>query len=401
MSEEVKKLSMHSKAINLHKTTNKFPHKTIRVAILQRVCPAYRLGLFKRIAAFQDLRVRFFIGEDIPNSKVQSAKNLSDIDLVKHPTYFVRVFGKILPYHRGLIQALKDFQPDVLLCEGESNFLNYLQAIWYRRRNNDAYLIHWSLGGLPGISVLPLTLKTRVKYRIQKKFDAFITYSNFGKKSLMSIGHPEDKIFVATNVSDTTEHISQAAKMNESTSEARGKLGVPDKFTVLYVGSMDSQKRPEVLLELAKQLNAEDYNFILLGNGHLLGQLRDKIKKENLYNVFLPGRVSNELFLYYRASDVMLIPGRGGMVISEAMAWSLPIIVWQADGTEKDLVQHGENGLLIKKGTTQEFSDALESLRNMQDQGKSYGERGKKFLLDKYTIENMADKIANVIYKFF
>ena len=38
------------------------------------------------------------------------------------------------------------------------------------------------------------------------------------------------------------------------------------------------------------------------------------------------------------SADVVVVPGRGGIVISEAMVHGVPVIVHQADGTEYELV---------------------------------------------------------------
>jgi len=223
----------------------------LRLGILQRICTGYRLGLFRKLSAIPGLQVRLFLGEGIPNSKARSASDLSGIDSRQLPTCFIRIGCRVLPYHRGLVKALQAFEPDVILCEGESNFLSYLQAICYRRRHEDVALVHWSLGGLPGVPVRPRSLASRFKYFVQKRFDAFLVYSSFGKRCLIELGHPAEKIVVATNVTDTRYHLEAAKQMVESPSEAREKLGLPNIFTVLYAGAMDANKRPDLLLDVA------------------------------------------------------------------------------------------------------------------------------------------------------
>ena len=58
----------------------------LSLAILQRVCTGYRLELFRRLAARPELRVRVFIGDDQPGTKVKSAPDLGDLDVVRLPT---------------------------------------------------------------------------------------------------------------------------------------------------------------------------------------------------------------------------------------------------------------------------------------------------------------------------
>ena len=371
--------------------------KPIRLAILQRVCTTYNLSLFSKIASQPGIKMRLFFGDDLPNSKVRSAIDLSGIDSLRLPTRFISIRGRVLTWHKGLIPALEKFKPDVILCEGESNFLSYMKAIWYRRHHQMVSLIHWSLGGLPGVPVRPRSLKSCFKYKIQKKFDALLVYSSFGKECLIELGHPPEKIFVATNVADTSGHIEQARQMQDSPLEARAKLNLPDRFTILYVGTMDTNKRPDILLDLARESNADHYNFVLLGDGPMLEQLRGRAKAKGLSNVFLPGRVSQELPLYYRASDAMVLPGRGGMVISEAMAWSLPVVVHEADGTEYDLVRDGETGIRLTGSSVTDFNNAVETLRRDITKCKAMGRAGRESLVKEHNIEQMVERIIDAV----
>ncbi len=376
--------------------TNNAP-PPIRLAILQRVCTGYRLGLFMKLAALPGFQVRLFLGDDVPATKVRSTADLRGIDHVKCPTRFIPVRGHAMPWHRGLRKELDHFDPDVILCEGESNLLNYLQAIWYRRSHRSTKLIHWSLGGLPGVPVRPSGTTGRIKRLLQRPFDGFLVYSSYGKECLVALGHDASKISIATNVADTHAHMASAASLSLSPAEAREQLGLPNRFTVLYAGAMDANKRPDALLDVARESGPDDYNMVLLGAGGMLDSLRERVAAENLENVYLPGRVSEALPLYFRASDAMLMPGRGGMVISEAMAWSLPVVVHQADGTEFDLVVDGETGIRLQDGSVSAIRAGLDRLRNMADRGKSLGEAGFARLNERFLMEHMVSQIEHCV----
>ncbi|MBA7685250.1 D-inositol-3-phosphate glycosyltransferase [subsurface metagenome] len=370
----------------------------LRLAILQRVCAGYQVGLFRRLSDVPGGDVRLFIGDDIPGSKVRSAADLSSLDVVKLPTRFIRLGGRLIPLHKGLQKELEIFQPHVILCEGESNFLNYVSAIWYRWRHRQVGLVHWSLGGMPGVEYNPRGLLSRAKYFFQKSFDIFVVYSSFGKDVLIRLGHPAENIVVATNVSDTEKHLQSAAGMSCSRSEARAQLNLPDKFTVIYAGAMDANKRLDQLLMAAADLDSARYNFVLLGSGGLLEQLRSFATARGLKNIFFPGRVGDELPLYYNASNVLALPGRGGIVISEAMTYALPVIVFQADGTEYDLVQEGVTGIRLKNGDAADLRLAIEFLYNHPAKAEEWGARGQQLVRDKFTIATMIEQLMKAVY---
>lgn len=335
--------------------------KALRLAILQRVIPDYRVSLFERLASDPRLELELFVGEDLPGSKVRSARDLGTLRPRRMSTRFVRLPGRILPFHRDLVRALKTFGPDVILCEGESHFLGYLQAMWYRfRHDRRVGLVHWCFVGLPGADDSSGPLASLVKRWSRRHFDAFLLYSSYSKDRLVRLGPFEKKAFVATNVGDVAHFLGRSEALTLGPDDVRAELGLPERPTILYAGTLDSEKRPEVLLALAGEL--PNVNFVLVGSGPLLDVLRADARKRNLANIFLPGRVSDELPVYYRAADVMLLPGRGGIVISEALASGVPVLVHQADGTEYDLVRDGETGERISDGSVKSFRDALERM---------------------------------------
>ena len=44
---------------------------------------------------------------------------------------------------------------------------------------------------------------------------------------------------------------------------------------------------------------------------------------------------------YFAAADLFVLPGTGGLAVQQAMAFGLPVVVAQADGTQSDLVRIG------------------------------------------------------------
>jgi glycosyltransferase involved in cell wall biosynthesis len=379
---------------------NNSQERPLRLAILQRVCPGYRIALFSALSSDSRIDAKLFIGDDIPGSKVKNATNLEGINYEKYKTKFVKLRERILPWHEGLILDLRKFNPDVILCEGESHFLGYIQAIIYKYLfNNCVALVHWCFISLPGWSkVGGEGYRSVIKRYFRRFFDAFLVYSSYSEQCLLKLGQPPEKIFIGTNVGDVEKFFNLSDSLIDSPQEARYRLGLPERFTVLYVGSLESVKRPHIMLDLVKMCDNEKYNFVLLGSGMLLKQIRDRVINENLANVFVPGRVREELPLYYRAADVLLIPGRGGIVISEAMAFGLPVIVHQADGTEYDLVQNGTTGIHLSTGDHNDFRNALEFLLNNQSLCTKMGLMSRQIIESRFKTNDLVEQIVNTAY---
>ncbi len=367
------------------------------VAILQRVCTTYRKGLFKKLSEQGNLRLKIFIGDDIPNSKVKSASDLSGIDFVRLPTRFFKVGKRLLIDHIGLNRALMEFKPDVIICEGESNLLSYLKAIFFKWKHPGTKLIHWSLGGLPGEEIKRSSLKGRVKSLLHKPFDCFIVYSSYGRSVLERLGHSSNRIIVATNVSDTDYHLEQFSQWKFGKEEARNKLEIPNRFTVLYVGAIDTNKRLDVLLQAAEKLGAESFNIVMVGDGEYLPNIANMVQQHRLKHVFLPGKVAADLPIYYSAADVFVLPGRGGMVISEAMAYALPVIVYRADGTEYDLVENNITGVLLKEGSAEEIAESIKTLAENKDRSRIMGQHAQRQIKERFNRAAMVDNLVAAV----
>jgi glycosyltransferase involved in cell wall biosynthesis len=375
-------------------------HDAPRVAVLQRVLPRYRVSLFKALSNALDGSLRIFIGEDIKNSKVRSTNDFEGLDVVKLPTRHFVVRKRCLTNHFGLIAALKAFRPKVIVCEGESNILNYAKVLLYFRIfSPNTALVHWSLGGVPGEGAVQ-GLKRLLKLVLLSRFDSYIVYSSFGREALIRLGCDPKRITVAVNVSDTTTHLQAARRFGVNKAALRAELGLPNIFTAIYVGDFSKDKRVEVLLEVAARTTSESFNFLLIGDGQELETIREIIKERNLKNIFLPGRVSWEAIArYYLLSNVFILPGRGGMVISEAMAFGLPVLVHRADGTEFDLVQDNITGLRLKNGDVDEILLALEKFRTNPQMEIDFGWNGLNLVRYKFTIEHSSEAIKDACSK--
>lgn len=373
------------------------PNQKLRLAILQRVCTSYRKKLFQRLAQQGNFELQLIIGEDIAGTKVKSTTDLSGLAIEQLPTQVFDVGGSKLIHHRGVIAALKRFEPDVIWCEGDSSLLSYLKAFAYRARHPRVGLMQWSLGALPGNSIDPTRISTRIKRTLYSHFDCIIAYSSFGRDALLKMGVPADRIFPAVNVCDTSHHLAASDEMTLTSAEAKSELGLPDRLMLLYVGAIDPNKRLDELVRAADLLGEDRFHAVIVGDGNALQGLKDLATSLGVTNESFPGRVQQGLSTWYRAADVMVVPGRGGMVISEAMSYAKPVVVYQADGTEFDLVVDGETGVRLAQGTAEEIAERIRDLSQSPERLRAMGEAGQLRIRDRFNQQNMLDKIVAAV----
>lgn len=366
---------------------------TLRLAILQRVCPAYRVPLFKGLAAAPDIDFRLFIGAEAPEGKLKTAGDLSGIPVTRLQTSFCTIGTRTLYVHRRLIKALIDFEPDVILCEGESHFIGYLQALAYRTFCRPrTRILHWCFISLPGERTRRYDVAAQIKAAFRPLFDGFVVYSTYSMCKLLEMGVDGSRITVATNVGET-ERFLKGSESGEDRSAVRHALGLDSRFIALYCGTIDRVKRPELLVDIARLCDPRKVCFLIAGDGPGADNLREEIRKTGAANVVMLGRVQGGLNRYYAAADVLIVPGRGGIVMSEAMAAGLPVIVHQADGTECDLVESGITGWKVEEAAPECFAEIIDEMSSNIAATRIMGQNARALIASKYNTRGMVTQI--------
>ena len=137
--------------------------------------------------------------------------------------------------------------------------------------------------------------------------------------------------------------------------------------TVLFVGRLEKRKGLRYLLRawpmvLERQPEAR---LIVVGRGRPLEGYRRFAARQGWSpaDVSFAGYVSSEdLPRYYQACDVFCAPNTGqesfGIVLLEAMAAGAPIVASDIPGY-RDVISHGEQGLLVERQNPAALADAL------------------------------------------
>ena len=137
---------------------------------------------------------------------------------------------------------------------------------------------------------------------------------------------------------------------------------------VLSVGRLTYQKGFDVMIEIWKKINNNDWKLYIVGGGEDELQLKEKIK--NCENVsILPA--TNKIEEYYKRAKFYLSTSRFEglpMTMIEAQSFGVPIISFDYNTGPKDIIQNDENGFLIENNNTDKFCDYV--IRLMSDEEK-------------------------------
>ncbi|MBQ9523629.1 MAG: glycosyltransferase family 4 protein [Bacteroidaceae bacterium] len=236
--------------------------------------------------------------------------------------------------------------------------------------------------------------------------DIIIVISEDFKRNIMAKGVPEDKIVVIYN------WVDQNAVVDVPRSEniLFDRYGLDrNKFYVTYNGNIGLTQNMDMLLEVAKSLEAnEDIHFVLVGNGAYLEQVKQIIKDRNVQNVtLLPFQPYEDISHVFSLGDVSLViskPGVGANSVP-SKTWSImsasrPVLANFDENELKTIIEENHCGIFTKAGDKVAFTDAILRLYNDRELCREMGKNGRKFVMDNLTKEVGTSKYVEVIKSF-
>ena len=369
---------------------------TIKLAILYRVIQHWRAPIFQKIAQFQNVDMTLFYGADFPGSKVVSGKNLDGfrhrlLPTVKITKKFGSSNGRRMPFCPTLFWELLKFRPDIVLTEGSSNFANALQGFIYAKLFRKK-IIWWGLGIVRGRS--RDSRKDHMVNWFEKHCDAHIVYSSIGRKYYEGIGVPTEKIFTAVNVVNTDQVFEQQKK-----ADYQAVKSVHRPFNVLFVGALQPTKKVDLLIRAFAKLRQKynDVRLTIVGGGDSLADLKTLRDQQNIPDVTFTGPVIDGVDKYFADADVFVLPGLGGLAVSEAMAHGLPVIASIGDGCEVDLLTP-QCGIIDLNLNEESLAIYLAELHDDPERLAAMKTAARNIILERYNVHTYLDQIESALH---
>ena len=357
----------------------RFPGK---LALQQRVLPAYRVPFFDLLASACDGGMSLFTGLPRANEGITVANELRVAGYT--PGRNIHLFGGsfYLCHQKGLLDWLEDWNPDALIVEANARYLSTPAAVrWMRER--DRPVIGWGLG-FPPLSGPLAGFRARRRISFLSQFDALIAYSQRGADEYAREGFPVDYLFVAHN-SVSPSPTWELPKRPESFRE---------QPCVLFVGRLQARKNVDMLLGACAEI--QNVRLVIVGDGPERESLERLAEEIYPSAEFAGARHGAELKAYFEEADLFVLPGTGGLAVQQAMSYGLPVIVAQGDGTQDDLVREG-NGWQVPPddfdALVSTMKDALSDAARLRRMGKeSY-----RIVKEEINIERMVETFVTAL----
>jgi glycosyltransferase involved in cell wall biosynthesis len=369
-----------------------------RLLILSEIISPYRIPVFNALAkhAGIDLRVVFLAETDTVLRQWQVYKDEIHFPYQVLGSWRLRTGPYNLLLNWGLRSSLRKFLPETIICGGYNYFASWEALAWRRRHN--AELILWSESNQHDTRTRHPWVES-LKSRFLSGCDSFVVPGIASREYLQSLGAARENIVTAPNAVDNAWFRKQVENARTRPSDFRMRHGLPNKF-LLFVGRLIREKGIVDLLEAYAKLDREtrsNVGLVFAGNGPCRRALEREARKIDSNGICFPGFAQREdLAGLYALAEALILPTHSdpwGLVVNEAMACGLPIIVTNVAGCTADLVEDSWNGYVVPARDSQRLSAAIASLLRDSDLRQQMGNRSSERILN-YSPEACAQGLA-------
>lgn len=235
----------------------------------------------------------------------------------------------------------------------------------------------------------------------RRHYDAAFAAGERAASYLQMMGFPREKIWTGYDVVDNQAFSAGAAVARQDAAALRRRLNLPEKF-FLFVGRFAPEKNLPRLVEAYaayRQVAGPDaWDLVLVGGGPQEPLVRRMV--EGVPGVVFAGaHRSDGLGLYYGLASCLILPSLSetwGLVVNEAMAAGLPVIVSHRCGCVAELVRPGFNGYVVDPLDVEGMARTMGVMSSTLVDCASMGEASRK-IVALYTPETWAYSLADCI----
>ena len=261
-----------------------------------------------------------------------------------------------LVYRRMFLSLLRGKRYDTIISFMEGSAVKFHSYIFDKGKRNISWVHidfqqkHWSLD---------FFRDAEDERQCYEKMDKIIFVSNDAKTGFDSLFHlSAEKYAVHYNIIDA-DRIRRLSQM--CTAEQK------NRFTICMLGRLNTQKRHDRAISVAKTLKELGYDFELwiIGDGELREKIEKQINEAGLQDVVKLKGFINPPYSMLAQADIFLNTSEAegfSLVVAEAFCLGIPVVSTNVSGP-RELLGDSEYGIL----TSQEEKDIVSAVRTMMD----------------------------------
>jgi glycosyltransferase involved in cell wall biosynthesis len=381
------------------------PVEPVRVAFVAPEPTPYRSPLLDRVAARPEVDL----------TVVYSAETVADRRWSVEPQHralFLR--GIRIPFVRrllhhdypvtpGIVRALRAVRPDVVVVTGWSTFASQAAIAWCRARRVPYVLLVSSHDAAPRAG-WRRAVKGAIVPRIVRGAAGALVLGTLARDSLVARGARPESVRVFANTVDVDDWGRRAEGLASARGALRRGLGAgEDDVVVLSVARLAPEKGLDTLIRAVAEAGDPRLLLVVVGHGREREKL-DRLACELGVRLHLAGDLPWErLPETYVAADVfalLSVREPWGVVVNEAAACGLPLVLSDQVGAAHDLLVDGENGTRVPPGDVEAAAAAIRALADDREIRVAQGARSRELMSEwgyEPSVESFVDAMRAAI----
>jgi glycosyltransferase involved in cell wall biosynthesis len=356
----------------------------LRVTFLTVMPSPYTLDLFRTIEADGRILPQVLYMEMAAPDTYWGSVELPSYSRIL-PGRWTNFGGGRIHCNVGVIRAIQQTKPDVVVIAGYSSFTTQVAMRW----------LHWKQlpwvfwGEVPGMRRLKgwkNRLRSWAQYPAVAWPNAIAAIGTAAANEYRQLAHSTCDVANLPYVTDLSPFLNQLQQRADD-----------GRIRILYCGQLIFRKGVDLLLSAFIHLAGEFSQLTLqfVGEGPLRETLNTNVPMELRSRVSFAGfQQIRELPQFFSESDIFVLPSRHdgwGVVVNQAIAAGLPVVCSNAVGAAKDLVTDGWNGYVFSAGNLEALKNSLRDLVQSRDHRLRFGANSRARSLE-WTLEAGTDR---------
>ena len=361
------------------------------ILITSNIAP-YRLRWCEELSKHFDVTIYYTKDREKDYNDEFLKHDSSTCHIVKMKNYYDNGLD---PLCFDVIDIIQNNKEAFIIFDGYGPKTNLLGLLYCRLKGIDNYV---NVDGYPTERKKSAVKEFIKKLVIKNLCRGFFCSGEATKQHLIHYGADANRIVVHNFSSITEDRIIDAPLVKEEKRIIREELGInTDKQIVLGVGRFVPLKRFEDLIKAVLICNSE-CELYLLGGKPTEKYLELSKNSRNIH--YLDFVLPEEVDKYYKAADLFVLPSETdvwGLVINEAMAQGLPVIVSDSPVGGHSLVDG--NGFIFETYNVDELSKDIDLC--LEDKNNFEMSKRSLEIIHDYTIEGMVERQLQTIRNYF
>lgn len=377
----------------------------LRVAMIQKVLPHYRVPVFRTLAAHPDIDLTLVYGSSFTKGVAEAAQTnvleTMPFRVVLGRIPGIKLRGKALVWHRPAVQLLKGECFHVVIHPFETKWASMWRIRQIQRRRGDRFIL-WGHGKRKNSS----RIVNRLRMRTIRSADAAVFYSERGRQRNIAMGADPTKLFVARNSLDIGSIDTAAGKWpRESLATFRRDIKLGPGPVLLHVGRFLESKNLDLLIRAAARLRPHypDLKVALVGDGPCKVRLQELSCRLGIESgVLFPGRITDEeqIAPWFLSADLVVVPGAIGLLAIHTHAYGRVTVTtdrMSIHNPEMEILLPGNTGALFRHHELDSLTGVVRGLLGDAKKLAALGKAAWRRAHDDFGVPNMVNGFLQAI----